>query len=137
MYKSRADGGFQSVTKVLEPRTRLQLEREGGRLKDRTLSSVEKLSRIGSLPICSNGESLIHTSGYRKLQIAEVLLHNNKGISKCHKMGEKETILRNHVSQSIFGIFRNKIPLNPAPFQKCGGIIQNLNVERETCTTVF
>ena len=46
LYRCRADGGVQLIPKVVGPIPRPQSDEEGGRAKDRTMSSVRKLISI-------------------------------------------------------------------------------------------
>ena len=61
-YRRRADVGVQSIPRAVGPRPHSQSDGEGGRVKDRKVSSVKKLSRISSLAVCSKLYDLIHTS---------------------------------------------------------------------------
>ena len=54
-------------------------------MKEKTMSSVEKLSRSSSLDVCRKLESLIHNSWYPNLYTTEGELHNNKVTSKRQK----------------------------------------------------
>ena len=60
---------------------------------------------------------------------ARVLVNVTKRMGKVY-------ILRMHISISTFGFFK-VIPLHPAPFQKCSGLIKDINADREACTTIL
>ena len=67
LYRLIAHGGVHYVTKVVGPRPCPQSDVDGGRVKEKTVSCVKKLSMSSFLGVCRKGEDLIHTSLYLTL----------------------------------------------------------------------
>ena len=78
---------------------------------------------------------LLFIKGFNTWLDPDDTLH--KSTSKRHKTDEKLPILQCTFLHQYLEFLKIIIPLNPAPFKECIGIIKNPNIGGETCTTVL